>query len=163
MTPLISEFLFDLLTALSASQVYPRILEWATYPITTLLERVWTVHVKRNLLNPQENGRPDPVYVELISVAERCLNFAHTGAAKVLNRNLMWHMWVTRGILDNGFPRYSITSRTAMTPPSLLRDDPWAESHDLCCFGKLGSKAEGGYPLWTVGTIIGRATEMSFK
>ena len=89
MTPLVSEFLFDLLTALSASQVYPRILEWATYPITTLLERVWTVHVKRNLLNPQENGRPDPVYVELISVAERCLNFAHTGAAKVLNRNLM--------------------------------------------------------------------------
>ena len=106
MTPLISEFLFDLLTALSASQVYPRILEWATYPITTLLDRVWTVHVKRNLLNPQENGRPDPVYVELISVAERCLNFAHTGAAKVLNRNLMWHMWVTRGILDNGFPSF---------------------------------------------------------
>ena len=106
MTPLVSEFLFDLLTALSASQVYPCILEWATYPITTLLERVWTVHVKRNLLNPQENGRPDPVYVELISVAERCLNFAHTGAAKVLNRNLMWHMWVTRGILDNGFPSF---------------------------------------------------------
>ena len=46
-------------------------------------------------------------------------------------------------------PRYSITSRTAMTPPSLLRDDPWTESHDLCCFGKLGSKAEGGYPSWT--------------
>ena len=60
-------------------------------------------------------------------------------------------------------PRYSITSRTAMTPPSLLRDDPWAESHDLCCFGKLGSKAEGGYPSWTVGTVIGGATEMSFK
>ena len=60
-------------------------------------------------------------------------------------------------------PRYSITSRTAMTPPSLLRDDPWAESHDLRCFGKLGSKAEGGYPSWTVGTVIGGATEMSFK
>ena len=50
-----------------------------------------------------------------------------------------------------------------MTPPSLLRDDPWAESHDLCCFGKLGSKAEGGYPSWTVGSVIGGATEMSFK
>ena len=59
--------------------------------------------------------------------------------------------------------RYSITSRTAMTPPSLLRDDPWAESHDLCCFGKLGSKAEGGYPSQTVGSVIGGATEMSFK
>ena len=51
--------------------------------------------------------------------------------------------------------RYSNTSRTAMTPPSLLRDDPWAESHDLRCFGKLGSKTEGGYPLWTVGSVIG--------
>ena len=60
-------------------------------------------------------------------------------------------------------PRYSITSRTAMTPPSLLRDDPWAESHDLCCFGKLGSKAEGGYPSQTVGSVIGGVTEMSFK
>ena len=59
--------------------------------------------------------------------------------------------------------RYSNTPRTAMTPPSLLRDDPWAESHDLCCFGKLGSKAEGGYPSQTVGTVIGGATEMSFK
>ena len=50
-----------------------------------------------------------------------------------------------------------------MTPPSLLWDDPWAESHDLCCFGKLGSKAEGGYLSWTVGSVIGGAMEMSFK
>ena len=61
------------------------------------------------------------------------------------------------------YTRYSNTPRTAMTPPSLLRDDPWAKSHDLECFGKLGSKAEGGYPSWTVGTVIGGATEISFK
>ena len=62
--------------------------------------------MRPHLINPGANGRPDPVYVELLSAAERCLNFAHTGAAKVLNRNLMWHMWVTRGILDNGFPAF---------------------------------------------------------
>ena len=37
--------------------------------------------------------------------------------------------------------------------PSLLGDDPGVKSHDLECFGKMGSNAEGGYLLWSERTL----------
>lgn len=47
---------------------------------------------------------PNPIYVEVISVLERLLNYNYTGAAKVLPRRIMMELWPLRGIMDTGFP-----------------------------------------------------------
>ena len=119
------------------------------------------------------SGFPPVQFVRILCIRpQKNTNFAPQGPVCALERTGM-HGFYLCSFSERGpdsvckkvrsGSRYSITSRTAMTPPSLLRDDPWAESHDLCCFGKLGSKAEGGYPSQTVGSVIGGATEMSFK
>ncbi|KAI6111442.1 hypothetical protein F5141DRAFT_1214957 [Pisolithus sp. B1] len=80
-----------------ATDVVPGIFEWTTYPITCFLELSW------NILLPQlqqPDVSIDPHIIEIISVFERVLNYAHTGAAHVLVRALMYwsmHSWTIHG------------------------------------------------------------------
>ncbi|KAI6102233.1 hypothetical protein F5141DRAFT_1065718 [Pisolithus sp. B1] len=80
-----------------ATDVVPGIFEWTTYPITCFLELSW------NILLPQlqqPDVSIDPHIIEIISVFEQVLNYAHTGAAHVLVHALMYwsmHSWTIHG------------------------------------------------------------------
>lgn len=50
---------------------------------------------------------PLPVYVELTAVLERTLAFAHTGNMRMLTRSLMDRLWLSKGLVDQGFPALS--------------------------------------------------------
>ena len=50
---------------------------------------------------------PAPQYLELMAVAERALNFAHTGAARVLVRGLMTKLWTGSALVDGYLPMFS--------------------------------------------------------
>lgn len=66
---------------------------------------------------------PPPQYVELIAMAERCLNFAHTGAAKVLTRGLMGQTWPSRALVDGYLPMFWEGLKfhgTSSTEPAIL-------------------------------------------
>ncbi|KAI6037651.1 hypothetical protein EDC04DRAFT_2604567 [Pisolithus marmoratus] len=84
-----------------AADVVPGIFEWTTYPITCFLELSWN-----NLLPQlqQPDVAIDPHVIEMISVFERVLNYAHTGAARVLTRALMDRTWTSLGLMFDGFP-----------------------------------------------------------
>ena len=47
---------------------------------------------------------PMPFYLEWIAVLERCLNFAYTGAAKVICYKLMNQLWAGRALRDGLMP-----------------------------------------------------------
>ncbi|KAI5981073.1 hypothetical protein EDD15DRAFT_2380428 [Pisolithus albus] len=84
-----------------AADVVPGIFEWTTYPITCFLQLSWD-----NLLPQlqQPDVSIDPHVIEIISVFERVLNYAHTGAARVLIRALMDRTWTSLGLMFDGFP-----------------------------------------------------------
>lgn len=84
-------------------QVVPRMFQWSTYPITAILERIWD----RALPDLQAGRSIDPHLIEMVSLFERALNFAHTGAARVLQRSLMDHTFLSLGVIFDGFPSLS--------------------------------------------------------
>jgi hypothetical protein len=45
--------------------------------------------------------------VELCSVAERTLNYLHTGSSKVLATGVMSPLWTSQALLDHGLPAIS--------------------------------------------------------
>lgn len=47
-----------------------------------------------------------PFYVEMVSILERTFNFAHTGSSKVLIRSLMDGLWISQGIITDGYPAF---------------------------------------------------------
>ncbi|KAI0362896.1 hypothetical protein BV20DRAFT_1058536, partial [Pilatotrama ljubarskyi] len=49
---------------------------------------------------------PPPQYLELIALIERCLNFAHTGAARVLVHGLMSRTWTSLALIEHGYPMF---------------------------------------------------------
>ena len=50
------------------------------------------------------NGEIPPHDVEFMSMLERALNYAHTGAGKVLTRRMMDRAFFSLGIVNDGFP-----------------------------------------------------------
>ncbi|KAL7277021.1 hypothetical protein ACG7TL_008865 [Trametes sanguinea] len=91
---------------------FPEVYAWATLPVTALIEAVWNHHIKPTLdANNQPQAvrgtvsrKPQPQYVELIACLERVLNYAYTGAAQALPRQLMYGIWAGRSLLQTGFP-----------------------------------------------------------
>jgi len=79
-------------------QIYPAIFEWVTYPIQFMLEVVWQI-VKSNTAQ-----QPSPYLVEIIASLERALVFAYTGNGKVLSRSVMAPLYISRALVDQGFP-----------------------------------------------------------
>ena len=109
---------------LTFSQVYPQIYLWASYPITVLLNSIWNHCISPVLAaqkkavekaRAQQNGNafdplsivPGPHLVELIALAERALNFCHTGAAACLTNTAGGPLWITRALLDGFLPMFS--------------------------------------------------------
>lgn len=80
--------------------IFKRLALWTTYPITTLLK---TIAFK--LESQQAAQSPDYFYLlETAASLERTLAFAHTGSARVLLRELMQPLWITRGLRKHRYP-----------------------------------------------------------
>lgn len=89
----------DLLTS-PPHQVFPALYKWTTYPLTALLEEVYT---QAQLLFPKKKYK-HALMVEFCSVLERALNFMHTGNTAVIATTVMNPLWIGRAILKDGFP-----------------------------------------------------------
>jgi hypothetical protein len=76
--------------------------KWTSYPITVLLEQLYTSELDR--LASQVQTSPSPFLVELVAILERALRFLHTGSAACLMRTIMDQLWVSRALLVDGLP-----------------------------------------------------------
>ncbi|KAG1769738.1 hypothetical protein EV702DRAFT_1049616 [Suillus placidus] len=94
------------------SDAFPQIYQWTTYPITSLLERIWDYF--RPLMD--KGDKPTPEVIELCSVLERALAYAHTGNAKVIATSLMRPLWLVQSLLEHGLPTFSPSVRFAPAP-----------------------------------------------
>ena len=81
-------------------QAFPSLYTWTTYPLVTLLEKVWdSGHAAL------ESGKhPDPTIVELCSCLERALNFMHTGNVSVIATSAMNPLWIGLSLIHDGHP-----------------------------------------------------------
>ena len=78
-------------------------LEWNLYPVNCLLKNLYERNIKPTT-NLTTGARPHPVDVEMLAVAERLMNYGHTGNIKVFPRHLFNSLTTLRSILDHGFP-----------------------------------------------------------
>ncbi|KAF8427113.1 hypothetical protein L210DRAFT_865517 [Boletus edulis BED1] len=81
-------------------EVIPNLINWTTYPITSLIELLWKQHLPDMVLGHTVN----PYHIEFMSMLERSLNYAHTGSGKVVSRKLMLPYFMSLGILHDGIP-----------------------------------------------------------
>ena len=63
----------------------------------------------------QAKKRIDPLTIELCSVAERALNYLHTGNGKVLSTAVMRPLWISKALVEHGLPAFSPTIRVGET------------------------------------------------
>ncbi|KAG1853395.1 hypothetical protein F4604DRAFT_1933291 [Suillus subluteus] len=94
------------------SDAFPQIYQWTTYPITSLLERIWD-HFYPLI---QKGVKPAPQVIELCSVLERALAYAHTGNTRVIATSLMRPLWLVQSLLEHGLPTFSPSVRFAAAP-----------------------------------------------
>ncbi|KAI6035841.1 hypothetical protein EDC04DRAFT_2897621 [Pisolithus marmoratus] len=87
------------------ADIIPKLFKCATYPVTALIEMIWAKH-KQDL---QDKRNIDACMVEVMSMLEQTLNFAHMGNAAVLSTRLMDRAWLLLGLLSDGFPALSDT------------------------------------------------------
>ncbi|KAI5996096.1 hypothetical protein EDC04DRAFT_2612806 [Pisolithus marmoratus] len=85
--------------------IIPELFKCATYLVTALIEMFWAKH-KQDL---QDKRNIDACTVEVMSMLEQTLNFAHMGNAAVLSTRLMDWAWLSLGLLSDGFPALSDT------------------------------------------------------
>ncbi|KAF8833578.1 hypothetical protein BDN67DRAFT_985937, partial [Paxillus ammoniavirescens] len=106
----------------------PLLFSWTSYPITSLIERLWSQH-KETL---KEGAVIDPSLIEVISMLERTLNFSHTGNAQVMSRHLMDRAWLSLGIINDGLPCLSdafvVHASLLANSPVILRTHGWPVS-----------------------------------
>ncbi|KAM6489215.1 hypothetical protein JOM56_015385 [Amanita muscaria] len=81
-------------------QAYPMIYNWTTYPLTTLLAKIW----KQGYDAWMQHRHPDTLQVELCSALERALNFMHTGNVAVIATSAMNPLWIGLSIIHDGLP-----------------------------------------------------------
>ncbi|CCM06664.1 uncharacterized protein FIBRA_08949 [Fibroporia radiculosa] len=81
-------------------KVFPSVYTWTSYPITAALQRQWE-YIAPDL---EKSQRPNQIAIEILSVLERCLAYAHTGNARVLATKLMTPLLLTRSLLECGLP-----------------------------------------------------------
>lgn len=81
-------------------QAFPAIYTWMTYPLTMLLDLIWSAGHSSNQL-------PRVKDIELCSIAERALNFIHMGNTSVLLSRLMKPLWTSLGLLRDGWPSFN--------------------------------------------------------
>jgi hypothetical protein len=78
---------------------------WTLYPVTSILERVYhslvTLSDDPTTHTPPECGR---YHVEFASCLERVIAKGISGDNRPLIRGLMDELWLSRGLVDQGFP-----------------------------------------------------------
>ena len=86
-------------------QVYPQIYNWVTFPLVSLIEKVYSQCTTDIEAVPAKS--PDPCLVELCSVAERALNYMHTGNAAVISTTVMNPLWIGNAVVHDGLPCFN--------------------------------------------------------
>jgi hypothetical protein len=81
-------------------QAFPQVYNWTTYPLTVLLEQMYSQSKSRLATHNMK----DTMVVELCSVAERALNYMHTGNVAVIATRVMNPLWIGRAIIQDGIP-----------------------------------------------------------
>lgn len=84
-------------------QAYPNVYLWTSYPIALAIDRIWE-HSRTFFMG---KTLPHPIYVELCAVAERALNYLHTGNAKVIATSVMNPLWIGQAIVKDGIPCFN--------------------------------------------------------
>lgn len=75
---------------------------WFTYPLTCFIESIFQQAQTAN-----SNSKNDPLLVEICSVAERALNYMHTGNAAVIATSVMNPLWTGLAIIQDGQPCFN--------------------------------------------------------
>ncbi|KAG2130918.1 hypothetical protein DEU56DRAFT_914676 [Suillus clintonianus] len=120
---------FCILVSLAASQAFPQVYQWTTFGITSLLERLWA----HQLPILEAGNKPRHEVVELCSVLERALAYAHTGNARVIASKLMRPLWLVQSLFEQGLPTFSPSVRmtTSITNPIAISSADWPTSDNL--------------------------------
>jgi hypothetical protein len=97
-------------------QAFPQIYNWTSYPLTCAIESLFQQASSNNAIS-----KKDPFLVEICSVAERALNYLHTGNAAVIATSVMNPLWIGRALIQDGLPclnpRYVVTSHGSRLKP----------------------------------------------
>ncbi|KAG2358122.1 hypothetical protein BDR07DRAFT_1489883 [Suillus spraguei] len=103
--------------------------EWTPFGITSLLERIW----KHQHPWLKHNLKQMPEIIELCSVLERTLAYAHMGNAKVIATSLMRPFWLVQSLLQQGLPTLStkiqISSSSLTTPITRSQILTYGQNH----------------------------------
>ncbi|KAG2063361.1 hypothetical protein BDR04DRAFT_1163843 [Suillus decipiens] len=115
--------------ALPPSQAFPQVYQWTTFGITSLLERLWA----HQLPVLEAGNKPRHEIVELCSVLERTLAYAHTGNARVIASQLMRPLWLVQSLLEQGLPTFapSVRLATSISNPISISSADWPTSDNL--------------------------------
>lgn len=110
------------ITITSYSQVYPQVYNWVTYPLVSLIEKIYNQCTTN--MNATPSKLPDPCLVELCSVAERALNYMHTGNAAVISTTVMNPLWIGNAVVHDGLPclNRNIISLHANSQVSVIKE-----------------------------------------
>ena len=93
------------LPTLTVFQVYPELYNWTTFPLVTFIEKIY--QQCSQMTHGDASAHPDPALVELCSVAERALNYMHTGNAAVIATSVMNPLWIGNAIVRDGLPCFN--------------------------------------------------------
>ncbi|KAG2028654.1 hypothetical protein BDR03DRAFT_1019517 [Suillus americanus] len=111
-------------------EAFPSLYQWTTFGVTSLLERIW----KHEHPLLKKGLKPTPETVELCSVLERTLAYAHTGNAKVIATSLMRPFWLVQSLLQQGIPTLSTKIRMSSSPlttPITVSPADWPTLTDM--------------------------------
>ncbi|KAG1758543.1 hypothetical protein EDD22DRAFT_997786 [Suillus occidentalis] len=112
-----------------ASHAFPQVYQWTTFGITSLLERLWA----HQLPILEAGNKPRHEVVELCSVLERALAYAHTGNARVIAAKLMRPLWLVQSLLEQGLPTFapSVRITSSVGNPISISSADWPTSDNL--------------------------------
>ncbi|TCD61900.1 hypothetical protein EIP91_007782 [Steccherinum ochraceum] len=82
---------------------YPDLLKWTTFGIGNVVDHIYT-NFFQTPIRDSTAPLPQHHWVEMVAILDRCLNYAHTGHAKVLSRQLMGPLFTDAALLTTGFP-----------------------------------------------------------
>src|SRR6266550_6801092 len=102
-------------------QIYPQLYNWVTFPLVSLIERIYSQCTADMDATP--SMFPDPCLVELCSVAERAFNYMHTGNAAVISTTVMNPLWIGNAVVHDGLPclNRNIVSLHASSQVSIIK------------------------------------------
>jgi hypothetical protein len=107
-------------------QIFPDMLKWTTYPIYMVQNAIRQMVAKAR----QKQELPQPHYVELASVMERVLAYAHTGNRKVLQKELLEPLFLYWSLLEEGAPMLNSAIIPAELSGRICRVDHWPLKSD---------------------------------